>query len=54
MAWRDAYHRYATKLQVEAAYPKFREFLRQKLRHDPAELFQSEWYRHHKKLLGSG
>lgn len=42
------YHRHATRAQVEACYPRFREFLALKLRHDPAERFQSDWYRHHR------
>jgi FAD/FMN-containing dehydrogenase len=46
------YHRWATRQQVLAAYPQFPEFLRQKRRFDPAERFVSEWYRHHKALLG--
>ena len=45
------YHRYATRQQVEACYPQFREFLRLKLAHDPDEVFQSDWYRHHKALF---
>ncbi|HKQ51547.1 MAG TPA: hypothetical protein VJT74_04205, partial [Pyrinomonadaceae bacterium] len=45
------YHRWATREQVLACYPQFPEFLRLKLRHDPAETFQSDWYRHHKALL---
>ena len=45
------YHRHATRAQVETAYPEFREFLALKRRRDPAERFQSEWYRHHRALL---
>ena len=45
------YHRWATKAQVEACYPRFAEFLRQKRRFDPAERFQSEWYRHYRALF---
>jgi hypothetical protein len=37
---------------VLAAYPQFPEFLRQKRRFDPEERFVSDWYRHHKALLG--
>ena len=47
------YHRHATRAQVEACYPGFREFLALKLRHDPAERFQSDWYRHYKALLAT-
>jgi len=46
------YHRWATKQQVEACYPQFREFLSLKREYDPAEVFQSDWYVHHKTLLG--
>lgn len=46
------YHRFATKEQVEACYPQFREFLELKLKHDPGEVFQSDWYRHYKKMFG--
>jgi hypothetical protein len=30
---------------------QFRAFLDAKLRHDPDERFQSDWYRHYKQLL---
>jgi FAD/FMN-containing dehydrogenase len=46
------YHRWATRAQVEAAYPRMKEFLRRKAERDPRGVFQSEWYRHHKDLLG--
>jgi hypothetical protein len=42
------YHRHATRAQVEACHPRFREFLALKLRHDPTERFQSDWYRHYR------
>jgi len=42
------YHRHATRAQIEACYPRFREFLRRKLVHDPGEQFQSDWYRHYR------
>jgi FAD/FMN-containing dehydrogenase len=45
------YHRWAAKRQVESCYPQFREFLAKKCEYDPAELFQSNWYAHHKTLL---
>jgi hypothetical protein len=45
------YHRWAEREQLLACYPQMPEFLRLKLRHDPAELFQSDWYRHHRALL---
>jgi FAD/FMN-containing dehydrogenase len=45
------YHRYATREQVLACYPQFPEFLRRKLEYDPHQRFQSDWYRHYKKLF---
>jgi FAD/FMN-containing dehydrogenase len=42
------YHRHATRAQIETCYPRFREFLRLKRAYDPAEQFQSDWYRHHR------
>jgi FAD/FMN-containing dehydrogenase len=45
------YHRWAERAQVEACYPQMPEFLRLKQRHDPNETFQSDWYRHHKRMF---
>jgi FAD/FMN-containing dehydrogenase len=45
------YHRWATRAQLEQAYPGFRDFLRAKERHDPEGRFQSEWWRHHRALF---
>jgi hypothetical protein len=45
------YHRYATRQQVVACYPQFPEFLRLKLSYDPDQLFQSDWYRHYRKMF---
>ena len=45
------YHRWATRAQVEAAHPRFREFLAEKIIRDPTELFTSDWYRHHRELF---
>ena len=39
------YHRWATRAQLEAAYPRLHEFLAAKRAHDPEGLFQSNWYR---------
>jgi FAD/FMN-containing dehydrogenase len=39
------YHRWATRRQLLTAYPQLPAFLELKLRHDPDELFQSDWYR---------
>lgn len=46
------YHRFATRRQVETCYPQFPDFLRLKLKYDPDEMFQSDWYRHYKKMFG--
>jgi FAD/FMN-containing dehydrogenase len=45
------YHRWATRRQVEACYPRFVEFLRLKKKYDPEERFQSDWYRHYKEMF---
>ena len=45
------YHRWASRAQVEACYPQMAEFLRLKRRHDPGEVFQSEWYRHYRTMF---
>lgn len=45
------YHRWARKDQLLKAYPQFPEFLRLKLRYDPEERFQSDWYRHYKSMF---
>lgn len=45
------YHDYARAAQIRAAHPGIDDFLRAKLRFDPAELFQSDWYRRLKETL---
>jgi FAD/FMN-containing dehydrogenase len=45
------YHRYARRDQVLACYPQFPQFLQLKRKYDPAELFQSDWYRHYKNMF---
>jgi SAM-dependent methyltransferase len=45
------YHRHATPAQVDAAYPRFREFLRLKRRLDSEERFQSDWYGHYRTMV---
>lgn len=47
------YHRWATREQALSCYPQFPEFLRLKKRYDPAEVFQSDWYRHYKAIFES-
>jgi FAD/FMN-containing dehydrogenase len=45
------YHRWATREQVETCYPQLTDFLRLKRRYDPTETFQSDWYRHYRKMF---
>lgn len=45
------YHRYARREQVLACYPQFSQFLKLKRKYDPAERFQSDWYRHYKAMF---
>ncbi len=47
------YHRHALRRQVETCYPQFAAFLASKRRHDPHERFQSDWYRHYKRMFGA-
>ncbi len=47
------YHRFASRSQVAACYPGFEKFLELKKRHDPAGIFQSDWFRHYEKLFAS-
>jgi hypothetical protein len=48
------YHRWARRDQVEHCYPQLPAFLSLKRHHDPREVFQSDWYRHHKEMFSSG
>lgn len=45
------YHRFATRDQVEQCYPQFKQFLQLKQQYDPAETFQSNWYRHYREMF---
>ena len=45
------YHRWAEREQVLACYPQFPAFLAAKLRYDPEERIQSDWYRHYRDLF---
>jgi FAD/FMN-containing dehydrogenase len=45
------YHHWATRKQVEACYPQFVAFLKEKRKFDPDERFQSDWYRFYKKMF---
>ena len=46
------YHRWAGRQQVRACHPRFAEFLREKRLWDPEERFTSDWYIHHRSLVG--
>lgn len=45
------YHRFASAAQLLAAHPGIRDFLAAKRAMDPAEVFQSDWYRVVRELL---
>src|SRR5262245_35423550 len=47
------YHKFAKPEQVITCYPQFKEFLELKRRYDPADRFQSDWYRYYRKLFAS-
>jgi FAD/FMN-containing dehydrogenase len=47
------YHKFAKPEQVIACYPQFKQFLDLKRKYDPTERFQSDWYRHYRKLFAS-
>ena len=47
------YHRYASAAQVEAGYPQFRQWLAEKKRYDPDELFTSSWYAHYRDAFAA-
>lgn len=44
------YHRWARREQLLACYPRFPHFLALKRKYDPTELFNSDWYAHHRHL----
>ena len=45
------YHRWATREQLLACYPQFVEFLKLKVKYDPEQRFQSDWYRFYTKMF---
>jgi len=47
------YHRYATRSQLLAAFPRLHEFLVLKRAHDPGDVFSSDWSRWLVETLGS-
>jgi FAD/FMN-containing dehydrogenase len=46
------YHRHATRLQVESAYPEFADMLAEKERRDPQEVWRSDWHDHYRRMFG--
>jgi FAD/FMN-containing dehydrogenase len=47
------YHKFAKAEQIMACYPEFKQFLDLKIKYDPTERFQSDWYRYYRKLFAS-
>src|SRR5437868_12915321 len=47
------YHKFAKPEQVTTCYPQFKEFLELKKKFDPSERFQSDWYRHYRRVFAS-
>jgi FAD/FMN-containing dehydrogenase len=45
------YHRAADRAQIEACYPRFKQFLELKRQYDPTERFTSDWYRHYAAMF---
>ncbi len=45
------YHRWASRGQTQTCYPQMSRFLELKRRYDPDEVFQSDWYRHYRRLF---
>jgi FAD/FMN-containing dehydrogenase len=45
------YHRWATRDQVDHCHPRLREFLQRKRVYDPRQVFTSDWYEHHLRLI---
>ena len=45
------YHRWATRQQITDCYSQFTDFLELKMKFDESEVFQSDWYRHFKKMF---
>lgn len=45
------YQRFADRKQIESCYPRFADFLALKQKYDPTGVFDSDWYRHYKRLF---
>ena len=50
-SYHPTYHKHALRRQVDVCFPQLGEFLKLKLKYDPGELFQSDWYRHYKNMF---
>lgn len=48
------YHKWATREQALACHPRMPDFLAKKREFDPELRFQSDWWRHHVRLLSGG
>ncbi len=44
------YHRWASRAQVDACYPRFAQFLALQRQYDPSGRWQSDWVRHYRKM----
>jgi FAD/FMN-containing dehydrogenase len=49
-SFHPAYHRHALRRQMDVCFPQFQDFLKLKHKYDPAEFFQSDWYKHYKSM----
>jgi FAD/FMN-containing dehydrogenase len=45
------YHRWATRAQIDRCHPRIHEFFQRKHHYDPQNLFTSDWYEHHRRVL---
>ena len=45
------YHRWASRPQLDVCYPQMSRFLERKREYDPHEVFQSDWYRHYRRMF---
>jgi hypothetical protein len=45
------YHRHATREQLERFHPRFREFLAEKEKRVPRNIWRSDWHHHQKSLF---
>ncbi len=45
------YHRWASRQQLDVCYPQMSRFLELKRQYDPNEVFQSDWYRHYRRMF---